>query len=225
MEEKDVDFKILIPIFLVTVIVVAIVWLGYSIYSMATKDENKGVQNFEGDGTSNIGKMDSIENNSKDEDFFIQPSPEKKFKINNENPIKSVKDWGKVNVNLEGGNIVQYWLPGSTFQLRGDLISAGTFDMSAWKENGTYEEFIQDFIDTIKSQDGFDEKQYTIRKINIGGKEYYTVLRETEDITGAYFCLAKDGYAYFLEIIVYRRLYDTSVQNTIDKIFSTFTIL
>ena len=102
MEEKDVDFKILIPVFFVTVIAAGIIWLGYSIYTMITKDENKGVQNFEGDMSSNIGKMDSIENDSKDEDFFIQPTPEKKFKINNENPIKSVKDWGKVNVNLEG---------------------------------------------------------------------------------------------------------------------------
>ena len=50
-------------------------------------------------------------------------------------------------------------------------------------------------------------------------------MRSSENVIGSYFCLAENGYACFLEIIVEKRYYDNELENTINEIFSTFSIL
>lgn len=227
MEDIKVDFKLIIVAIYISIVMGTLVWIGYSIYSHFFPDKNENVENFVGDDSSTeIEQMGNKKNNLIDDNFFIEPDIKKKFQINNNNPIKEIKDWSTVTVGHGlAGYSSQYIIPASTINLRGDLIQSNILDMSSWTEDGTYEEFIEDFIQTVKLQDGLTEMKYTTRQLNIGGKEFTIVMREGENIIGSYLCLAKDGYACFLEIIVYKNFYDENLKDTIDKIFSTFTII
>lgn len=226
MEDIKVNVKLIIITICISFLIGAVIWCRYNIYVSLTKDENKGISYFEGDGTSNIESIGNKESDLINDDFFIQPNPEKKFKINNENPSQGLKGWATVTINHgEAEYSTQYSIPGSSEKLKGENIQAGVFDMSAWNEDGTYEEFIEDFIQTLKSQDSGFEINYSTRQLNIDGKQYTIVMRDSEYITGSYFCLAENGYACFLEIIVYKNYYDNSIENTINNIFSTFTII
>ena len=221
MEDIKVDFKLIIITICISALIGTLIWAGYNLYVELTKDENEGIEYFEGDmSLTNIESIGTKESDLIDDDFFIQPNPEKKFQINNENPSQGLKDWTLVTVGS-----IQYSIPRSSTKLKGENIQFIKIDMSYWTEDGTYEDFIDDFIDYFKSQDKIMEMDYKTRQLNIGGKEFKIIMREGEYWTSSYFCLARDGYANCLEIIVEKRFYDNALEDTIDKIFSTFTII
>ena len=229
MEDIKIDAKLIIITICISVVFGVVLWGIYNIYLHFTENENEEVENFQGNYSSKIESLESNKSNESDlnnENFFMQPNIGKKFKINNENPKQGLKNWGIVTVNQEkAGYSTKYSIPGSSEKLRGENVQTGTFDMSYWNEDGTYEDFVQDFIEKLQSQDmGFDIT-YSTRKLNINGKEYIIVLRESDYILGSYFCLAQNGYACYLEIITNNKYYDNSLENTINEIFSTFTII
>lgn len=224
MEKIKVDFKLIAITIGLSILIGTVIWAGINIYKELTEDKNEGIEHFEGDGTSNIESMGSIENNKVDEEFFIQPDLEKKFQINNENYSDGPSEWAKITVN-KTNNSLRYAIPDSSKEIPGEFIVAREIDMSQWTEDGTYEDFIQDFSERAESYDTSSEIEIRTRKINIGGKEFYVIMLEDDYAIGSYFCLAKDGYLYSLEVLVDRKLYNDNVQNTIDKIFSTFTII
>ena len=200
MKDIEVNFRLVAITLCVSIIMGCVLWLGYGLYINLIKDEDEGIQNFEGDMESNIESIGNKENNVIEEEIFLVPDIQKKFELNNEKPIKDVEDWATVKVNHKN-YMVQYIIPGSTIQLQGQNITSGTFDMTYWTEGGNYEDFIEDFIETLKGQDKMLDIKYSTRKLNIGGKEYYIVMRETEHLLASYLCLAQDGEASFLEII------------------------
>ena len=224
MDEIEVDLKLVIKTICISILIGTILWIGYNIYISLTKNENEGIAKFDGDNLSEIESIGTIESDLIDDDFYIMPSPEKKFQINNENPINTPKDWGEVTVNY-GECSIKYSAPGSTEKLKGENRNSTIIDMSTWTEDGTYEEFIEDFTSTLKSYDKGTEMKYTIRNLNINGQEFKVIKRESEYVVFSYFCLAKDGKAYLLELITEKKYYDDSLENTIDQIFSTFTII
>lgn len=227
MRNLEIDFKLIIITLCISLLMGAVIWAGYNVYTSFTKDENEEEIKFEEDmylsgrGTIEIKEKDLI-----DEEFFMQPTIEKKFKINNEKPNKVVENWATVTVNHEkAGYSTQYSIPYSTENLKGENIQAGVFNMNTWTEDGTYEDFIQDFIEELKSQENGLDWIYSTRQINISGKEYMIITRKSKYASGSYFCLAQNGYACFLEIITYNNYYDNNLEKTINKIFSTFTII
>lgn len=221
MEDIKVDFKLVIIVICIVILLGTLIWAGYNLYIEVTKDENEGIEYFEGDmSLTNIESIGTKESDLIDDDFFIQPNLEKKFQINNENPSQGLKNWALISVGS-----IQYSIPESSTKLKGENIEFIKIDMSYWTEDGTYEDFIEDFIDYLKSQDKIMTMDYKTRQLNIGGKEFKIVRREGEYWSSSYFCLARDGYAYCLEIIVEKRFYDNALEDTIDKIFSTFTII
>lgn len=224
MENIKVDCKVIAITIYVAILIGSIIWIGINIYEGLTKDENEGVENFEGYDISNIESMGNIENIKVNDEFILQPNLEKKFQINNENYSEGSRNWMKIKES-KNENSLKYAIPKSSEKIKGEFIATREIDMSQWTEDGTYEDFIQDFIERLESYDFSSEIEFKTRKTNIGGKEYYIVILEDEFTIGSYFCLAKDGYLYSLEVLVERRLYDNSVQNTIDEIFSTFTII
>lgn len=224
MEKIKVDFKLIAITIGLSILIGTGIWTGINVYKELTEDENEDIKYFEGDGTSNIESMGSIENNKVDEEFFIQPNLEKKFQINNENYSDRPRDWAKITVD-KTKNSLRYAIPESSKEIPGEFITTREIDMSQWTEDGTYEDFIRDFIERAESYDTSSDIEIRTRKVNIGGKEFYVIMLEDDYAIGSYFCLAKDGYLYSLEVLVDRKLYSDNVQNTIDKIFSTFTII
>lgn len=224
MKDIEVDFRLISIALCISILIGCVLWLGYGWYINLTKNEDEGIANFEGNMESNIESMGDKGKNTINEDFFLVPDIKKKYVLNNENAIKDIEDWATVQVNHKNYT-VQYIIPDSTIRLQGQNIASGTYDMSNWTENGNYEDFIEDFIKSLKGQDKITDIEYSRRKLNIASKEYYIVMRETEYMIASYLCLARDGEASFLEIIVDKSFYDSSLQNTIDKIFSTFTII
>lgn len=227
MEDIKVDAKLIIITICISVSIGTVLWLGYNIYTSLTKDADadEDIEYFEGDMSQGIESMGNKENSEIDENFFIEPNPQKKFQINNDNPENGMKNWASVIArHRETGNKYKYSIPSSSVKLRGENIHSGVLDMSSWTEDGTYEQFIEDFIEKIQYQNILVDLEYQTRQINIGGKEYTIIMVEGQGVIFSYFCLAKDGYAYYLEIIVDKNFYDDSLVNTIDSIFSTFTI-
>ena len=104
-------------------------------------------------------------------------------------------------------------------------LETAVLEMSNWTEDGTYEDFIQDFMDVIKYIAINEEVEYKTRTLNIGGKDFYVPMMETEKLHCSYFCLAKDGFAYCIQAIIPKKLYTNHWEENLNKIFSTFTIL
>lgn len=225
-EVKDlkVDFKIIVITIGIAILIGTLIWAGINIYKELNGDENRNIEYFEGDGNLNIESMGSIENNEVDDEFFIQPNLEKKFQINNSNYSEGPSEWAKITVN-KTKNTLRYAIPDSSKEILLEFITTREIDMSQWTEDGTYEDFIQDFCERVESYDISSDIEITTRKINIGGKEFYVIMLGDDNVIGSYFCLAKDGCLYSLEVFVARKYYNNNVQNTIDKIFSTFTII
>ena len=224
MEEIKVDAKLIIIVVGIAFVIGALIWCGYSIYTQLTEDENKGIAKFEEDRTSSkIESMGTIESDIIDDNFFIQPNIEKKFSINNENYVVAPEEWGKEIFWSEDSN-AEYNFPLTFKELLGIHFFSTVLDMSHWTEDGTYEDFLEDFTDVIRYKLVLEEAKYTTRPINIGGKEFKIVMIESENLIGAYFCLAKNGYAYCLQAIIPKELYTEVWEQNIDKIFSTFRI-
>jgi len=225
MEDIKVDFKLIIVTICISALVGSIIWLGYYIYETLTKDENEGVELFEEDrSSSKIENFGNKENELVDDNFFIQPNIDKKFEINNENYVKTPDGWGFGTFTSENGT-AEYSFPPTFNELIGINLETAALDMRNWTEDGTYEDFIDDFIDEIGYIYLLEDVEYKTRTLNIGGKDFYIVMTETEDIKGSYFCLAKDGYAYCLQAIIPKILYTEHWEENLNKIFSTFTIL
>ena len=155
MEEIKVNSKLIIVTLVISFLIGAIIWLGYKVYVFVGKDETSDIEYFEGDmSASNIESVGTKESELINDNFFIQPNLEKKFKINNENPIQGNKEWALIRTGKEEAKYtIQYYLPPSSQKLRGENTQAVFLDMSTWDEEGTYEDFIEDFTNTLKGQD------------------------------------------------------------------------
>ena len=175
MEDINVDFKLIVVTLVLSMLIGIGIWSGINIYKKLNGDENQDIEYFKGDGTSNIESMGSIESEKVDDNFFIQPNIEKKFQINNENYSKGPNEWAKITVN-KTKNSLRYAIPDSSKEIPGEFIATREIDMSQWTENGTYEDFIQDFSERIEIYDTSSEKEITTRKIKIGGKEFYVII-------------------------------------------------
>lgn len=224
MKEIKVDTKLIFIAIGISFLIGTLIWCGYSIYIQLTKDENEGIENFQEDmSLSKIESIGIIKSDIIDDKFFIQPNIEKKFSINNENYVIAPEDWGKEIFWSKESN-AEYNFPLTFKELLGINLVSAVLDMSDWTEDGTYEDFLEDFTDQIRHKIFLEEAEYTTRPINIGGKEFKIVMIKSEDIIGSYFCLAKDGYAYCIQAIIPKFLYTELWEQNIDKIFSTFRI-
>ena len=168
--------------------------------------------------------MGNKDNEIVDDNFFIQPNMDKKFEINNENYTKVPEEWGFMNFTSKNGTAT-FGFPKEFNELIGINLDTAVLDMSNWTEDGTYEDFIEDFMDEIRYKHILEDVEYKTRTLNIGGKDFYIAMIETEEIQGTYFCLAKDGYTYCIQAIIPKKLYTNHWEQNLNKIFSTFTIL
>ena len=224
MEDIKIDAKLIIKVMCVSFLIGAVIWCGYNIYLYFTKNENEGIEEFEGDmSSSKIEIIGTKESDLEDDNFFIKPNLDKKFQINNENYLETPKGWGKITFG-RGEAVAEYGFPSSPDELLIRSLDTAVLDMSDWTEDGTYQDFIEDFMNQIKYKNILDDAEYTTRPLNVGGKEFKIVVIKTEYITGSYFCLAKDGYAYCLQAIIPKILYKDQWELDINKIFSTFRI-
>ena len=224
MEDIKIDAKLIIKVMCVSFLIGAVIWCGYNIYLYFTKNENEGIEQFEEDmSSSKIEIIGTKENELVDDNFFIQPNPDKKFQINNEHYLKTPKGWGKITFG-SGESVAEYSFPTTSHELIVRSLDTAVLDMSDWTEDGTYQDFIEDFMNQIKYKNILDDAEYTTRPLNVGGKEFKIVMIKTEYIIGSYFCLAKDGYAYCLQAIIPKILYTDQWEQNIDKVFSTFRI-
>lgn len=225
MEDIKVDFKLVIITICISAIVGTLIWLGFYIYESLTKDENEGVELFEEDmSLSKIENLGNKENELVDDNFYIQPNMDKKFEINNENHMEIPEEWGFMKFTSENGEAT-FGFPKEFNELIGINLETAVLEMSNWTEDGTYENFIQDFMDLIKNIAINEVVEYKTRTLNIGGKDFYVPMMETEKLNCTYFCLAKDGYAYCIQAIIPKKLYTEHWEQNLNKIFSTFTIL
>ena len=95
MENIEVDAKLVIIVIFISILIGTLLWAGYNIYIEATQDENKGIEKFEGDMTSNIATNDDSTISNNNEFDISGVIGEEEFEINNSNAEAPKQGWLK----------------------------------------------------------------------------------------------------------------------------------
>lgn len=236
MEDIEVDFKLILIIIFIAFLLGGIIWLGYDFYMNSSQDENEGIQYFQGADTSSIDSIDINETDKNNTELNMNDIlGEDGFQINNYNTEPKKENWVKrINNFIEAGHRTMYYIPNDwgrdviRDEKNNTKIGVKILKINDLTEETTYQEFLNKFIET-KEQKEFspqEVKNYTQRTANINGKNF-DILIENEYYNSVYeyFCLAKDGYAFYMEVSTLKQNYNQELIETINEIYETFRIM
>ena len=221
-DELKENMQTIIIVICLSIVIGTVLWIIYD-KIFANDLNNSEVEKFEGD-MSGIQTTERPKDNTLEE-FFETQNPKNKYQFNNNNPIKTIKNGGRVTVNHDkAGTSTSYAIPSDTDSLKGRNISSTMIEMNYLSDQTSYEEFIQTCTKTIQNINYAAGAKYSTRQIQNGNQKFYIIMEEGEYWLNSYFCLAKEGYTYLLTVMVYKPAYNENIEKTLNKIFCSYVI-